>query len=159
MTPTLNDIETPAFVVDEARVLNNIARFQAHCDAAGLALRPHIKTHKTIRFARAQVAAGAVGVNCQKIGEAEVMADGGLDDILITFNILGAAKLRRIGSCGVLGLETVQELVFPVVAIQQARVVVAKQPAGQVQRLYRSQASFGIVEQLAGPRIGSFQRW
>lgn len=96
MARTLNDIETPAFVVNEARVLANISKFQAHCDAQGLKLRPHIKTHKSIRFAREQVAAGAVGINCQKIGEAEVMADGGLDDILITFNILGDAKLARL---------------------------------------------------------------
>ena len=96
MTITLNDIETPAFVVNEARVLRNIDKFQAHCDGQGLKLRPHIKTHKTIGFAKAQVDAGAVGINCQKIGEAEVMADGGLEDILITFNILGAAKLKRL---------------------------------------------------------------
>ena len=96
MTQTEHDIPTPAFVVDEARTLANIAKFQAHCDAQGLKLRPHIKTHKSIRFAKAQIAAGAVGINCQKIGEAEVMADGGLDDILITFNILGASKLRRL---------------------------------------------------------------
>ncbi len=92
----LNDIETPAFIVNEARVLQNISKIQAHCDAEGLGLRPHIKTHKTVRFAKAQVQAGATGINCQKIGEAEVMADGGLDDILITFNILGASKLRRL---------------------------------------------------------------
>jgi len=96
MTCTLNDIETPAFIIDEARVRRNIRQFQDHCDAAGLKLRPHIKTHKSIRLARAQVAAGAVGINCQKIGEAEVMATAGLDDILITFNILGASKLARL---------------------------------------------------------------
>lgn len=96
MTYTLDDIETPAFVVNEARTLANISKFQAHCDAAGLKLRPHIKTHKSIRFAKAQVEAGAIGINCQKIGEAEIMADGGLQDILITFNILGASKLRRL---------------------------------------------------------------
>ena len=96
MTQSLNEIETPAFVVNEERVLKNIAKFQAHCDSQGLRLRPHIKTHKTIHFAKAQLSAGAVGINCQKIGEAEVMADGGLDDILITFNILGASKLQRL---------------------------------------------------------------
>lgn len=96
MTRSLTDIETPAFIVNEDRVLGNIAKFQAHCDAQGLRLRPHIKTHKSIRFAKAQISAGAVGINCQKISEAEVMADGGLDDILITFNILGAAKLARL---------------------------------------------------------------
>ncbi len=96
MAYKLNDIETPAFVINETRVLANISKFQAHCDAQGLELRPHIKTHKSIRFAKAQVAAGSTGINCQKIGEAEVMAEGGLDDILITFNILGASKLRRL---------------------------------------------------------------
>ena len=96
MTCSLNDVETPAFVVNESRALKNIRKFQSHCAAQGLALRPHIKTHKTIHFAKAQVGAGAVGINCQKISEAEVMADGGLNDILITFNILGASKLNRL---------------------------------------------------------------
>ncbi len=96
MTQALNDIETPAFIINEAQTLENISKFQAYCDARGLRLRPHIKTHKTIRFAKAQVDAGAAGINCQKIGEAEVMADGGIDDILITFNILGTSKLRRL---------------------------------------------------------------
>lgn len=89
-------IETPAFVVREAVALRNIRAFQAHCDRAGLALRPHIKTHKLIRLAQAQIAAGARGITCQKIGEAEVMAGGGIDDILITYNILGAEKLARL---------------------------------------------------------------
>jgi D-serine deaminase-like pyridoxal phosphate-dependent protein len=90
------DIETPAFVVDEAVALRNIMTFQAHCNAKGLTLRPHIKTHKLIHFAKAQAEAGAIGITCQKIGEAEVMAEAGLEDILITFNILGEAKLKRL---------------------------------------------------------------
>lgn len=94
--PDITEVETPAFVVNEAIVLRNIAAYQAHCDAAGLTLRPHIKTHKLVQLAKAQIAAGANGITCQKIGEAEVMADGGLDDILITYNILGAAKLARL---------------------------------------------------------------
>jgi len=93
---TFGDLDTPCIVIDEAIALNNIRALQAHCDAAGLALRPHIKTHKMVAFARAQIEAGAAGINCQKIGEAEVMADGGLDDILITFNIVGAGKLERL---------------------------------------------------------------
>jgi D-serine deaminase-like pyridoxal phosphate-dependent protein len=88
--------ETPALVIDEGIALANIARFQAHCDAAGLALRPHIKTHKLPHFARAQIAAGACGITVQKIGEAEVMADAGIDDILLTYNILGVDKLARL---------------------------------------------------------------
>jgi D-serine deaminase-like pyridoxal phosphate-dependent protein len=92
----IDSIETPAFVVSEAVALRNIRAFQDHCDKVGLRLRPHIKTHKLVRFAKAQVNAGAIGITCQKIGEAEVMVEGGLDDILITYNILGPAKLSRL---------------------------------------------------------------
>ena len=88
--------DTPALVIDEAVALANIRAFQARCDEVGLSLRPHIKTHKTLHFARHQLAAGACGITCQKIGEAETMADGGVDDILITFNVVGAAKLERL---------------------------------------------------------------
>ena len=96
MSDALERIETPAFVVRDAVARRNIAAFQAYCDRQGLALRPHVKTHKLLRFARAQIEAGARGITCQKIGEAEVMADGGIDDILITYNILGPDKLARL---------------------------------------------------------------
>src|SRR5436853_3230236 len=89
---------TPAIVVDMDRVERNIARVQAACTAAGLANRPHIKTHKSPVLARLQVAAGAKGITCQKIGEAEVMVDGGLDDILISYNLLGEEKMNRLGA-------------------------------------------------------------
>lgn len=96
MTYNCANIETPAFVINEEIALTNIEKFQKHCDDVGLLLRPHIKTHKSIRFAKAQLAAGAIGITCQKISEAEVMAAGGIDDILITYNILGALKLKRL---------------------------------------------------------------
>jgi D-serine deaminase-like pyridoxal phosphate-dependent protein len=89
---------TPAVVVDMARVERNIARVQTACDAAGLANRPHIKTHKSPLLAKLQVEAGARGITCQKIGEAEVMVDGGLDDILISYNLLGEQKMARLGA-------------------------------------------------------------
>lgn len=89
---------TPAVVIDLDKVEANIARLQAACDAAGLANRPHIKTHKSPELARMQRDAGARGITCQKLGEAEVMADGGLDDILISYNILGEEKLGRLGA-------------------------------------------------------------
>ena len=75
---------TPCAVIDMDRVERNIARIQAACDAAGVANRPHIKTHKSPLLAQMQVAAGARGITCQKLGEAEVMADAGIDDILIS---------------------------------------------------------------------------
>ncbi len=65
-------------------------------DKHGLPFRPHIKTHKIAAVAAAQVAAGAVGINCQKLTEAEGFADAGFDDILITYNILGAQKLAGL---------------------------------------------------------------
>src|SRR6478672_13221032 len=87
---------TPCAVIDMDKVERNIARIQAACEAAGLANRPHIKTHKSPMLARMQVTAGARGITCQKIGEAEVMADAGIADILLTFNIVGLLKLRRL---------------------------------------------------------------
>jgi D-serine deaminase-like pyridoxal phosphate-dependent protein len=90
------DIETPAVLIDLDRVDRNIARFQEYCDRHDIAVRPHIKTHKLPRLARQQIEAGAVGITCQKIGEAEVMADAGIEDIFITYNIVGETKLRRL---------------------------------------------------------------
>lgn len=89
---------TPAAVVDMDRVDANIARVQAMCDAAGVANRPHIKTHKSPMLARLQRDAGASGITCQKLGEAEIMANGGLDDILISYNLIGEEKVRRLGA-------------------------------------------------------------
>jgi len=91
------EIGTPALVVDLDVVERNIARLQAQCDAAGVKNRPHIKTHKSVRLARLQMAAGAAGITCQKLGEAEIMADAGIDDIFISYNLLGEEKIGRLG--------------------------------------------------------------
>ena len=92
------DLETPCVVIDVAKVEANLARAQAHSAANGYALRPHIKTHKLPRFARRQVELGAVGITAQKLGEAEVMADGGLTDIFVPYNIVGDKKLARLAA-------------------------------------------------------------
>jgi D-serine deaminase-like pyridoxal phosphate-dependent protein len=92
------DLSTPRPLIDEDRMTANIARVQAYADQHGLAFRPHIKTHKLPSVAKLQVEAGAKGINCQKITEAEVFADAGFEDILITFNILGVEKLERLAS-------------------------------------------------------------
>jgi D-serine deaminase-like pyridoxal phosphate-dependent protein len=89
---------TPCAVIDMDRVERNIARVQATCDAAGVANRPHIKTHKSPVLAQLQVKAGAKGITCQKIGEAEVMAAAGIDDILISYNLIGEEKMARLGA-------------------------------------------------------------
>src|ERR1700759_3329525 len=89
---------TPCAVIDMDKVERNIARVQAACDATGVAARPHIKTHKSPMLAQMQIKAGAKGITCQKLGEAEVMADAGIDDILITYNLLGDQKMARLGA-------------------------------------------------------------
>lgn len=94
----LAEIETPCVVIELAKVEANLARAQAHADANGYRLRPHIKTHKLPRFARRQVELGAVGITAQKLGEAEIMAEAGLTDILIPYNIIGESKLRRLAA-------------------------------------------------------------
>jgi D-serine deaminase-like pyridoxal phosphate-dependent protein len=93
---TIYDIETPAVLIDLDRVEANLSRAQTYADSHDLKLRPHIKTHKIPRLAQRQVELGAVGITCQKLGEAEVMADAGLADILLPYNILGPAKLARL---------------------------------------------------------------
>jgi len=89
---------TPVAVIDMDRVERNIARVQAACDAAGVANRPHIKTHKSPELAKLQIKAGARGITCQKLGEAEVMANAGIDNILISYNLLGDEKMARLGA-------------------------------------------------------------
>ena len=89
---------TPCAVIDMDRVERNIARIQKACDDAGVANRPHIKTHKNPTLAKAQVAAGAKGITCQKIGEAEIMANAGINNILISYNLLGEEKMARLGA-------------------------------------------------------------
>ena len=89
---------TPAVVVDLDRIERNIARVQAICDKAGVANRPHIKTHKSPLLARMQRDAGARGITCQKLGEAEVMVAAGIDDVLIPYNIVGEDKLERLAA-------------------------------------------------------------
>ena len=93
---SLFELETPAVLIDLDIVEANLRRAQDFADRHGIRLRPHIKTHKLPRFAERQVALGAVGITCQKLGEAEVMADAGLSDILLPYNILGPSKLVRL---------------------------------------------------------------
>ena len=81
----LTDLQTPAVLVDVDRAGRNIERMQAAASARGLRLRPHAKTHKSIEFARQQIARGAVGICCAKLGEAEVFADAGIADIRLPY--------------------------------------------------------------------------
>lgn len=90
---------TPVPIVDLDVVRRNIARLQSICDAAGVQNMPHFKTHKSLRIAKMQRDAGATGVTCQKLDEAEILADAGFENVVISYNVLGrakAAKLQRV---------------------------------------------------------------
>ncbi|MDR7077386.1 D-serine deaminase-like pyridoxal phosphate-dependent protein [Neobacillus niacini] len=92
----LNTLDTPTLLVDYQKLLMNINQTATFVKEQGIALRPHIKTHKSVKIAQMQLKAGAVGVTTAKISEAEVMAAGGIDDILIAYPISSPAKINRL---------------------------------------------------------------
>src|ERR1700693_87080 len=89
-------LDTPALLVDLDVMEVNIARIVATSRMHGVAWRPHSKAHKTPEIAQMQIAAGAIGVTCAKLGEAEVMAAAGIRDILIANQIVGPIKIARL---------------------------------------------------------------
>lgn len=89
-------IDTPALIVDLDALEANITRMARYARAHGVRLRPHFKTHKCVEIARRQIAAGAVGLCCQKVSEAEVLVSGGIRDVLVTNEVLAPAKLDRL---------------------------------------------------------------
>jgi D-serine deaminase-like pyridoxal phosphate-dependent protein len=93
----INELDTPVLTIDLDALETNLDRYQRYYTEHGIGLRPHIKTHKTLAVAHMQMERGAIGLTCQKIGEAEVMATGGLNvDLLIPYNIIGKQKLDRL---------------------------------------------------------------
>jgi len=94
----VSDLETPSVLIDLDKMERNIALMQKRCDDLGIQFRPHIKTHKIPDIARRQIEAGAVGIACQKVSEAEVFADAGFHDIQIPYNIVGERKTRRLAA-------------------------------------------------------------
>lgn len=94
---SVSDLETPAVTILADRLEANIRRAQHLLNARGIGNRPHIKTHKIPAVGRMQMAAGAIGITCQKLGEVETFIDGGVaDDILVTFNIVGQKKTDHL---------------------------------------------------------------
>jgi D-serine deaminase-like pyridoxal phosphate-dependent protein len=92
----LDELDTPSLVVHLDALGRNIGEMAAVAGAAGVRLRPHTKTHKAPEIARMQAEAGAAGITVAKLGEAEVMADAGLEDLLIAFPVVGERKLARL---------------------------------------------------------------
>jgi D-serine deaminase-like pyridoxal phosphate-dependent protein len=85
--PRLSDLPTPQVLIDHRRALRNIERVQSLATNAGLSLRPHAKTHKSPVVASWQIERGAVGICCAKVGEAEVFADAGIQDIRLPYPV------------------------------------------------------------------------
>jgi D-serine deaminase-like pyridoxal phosphate-dependent protein len=96
VTVHVADLDTPALLFDLDVVERNIAEMAAIARDAGVRLRPHTKTHKAPEIARMQTGAGATGITVAKLGEAEVMADAGFDDVLVAYPIVGERKLARL---------------------------------------------------------------
>jgi D-serine deaminase-like pyridoxal phosphate-dependent protein len=92
------DLNTPVLILDVEALDRNIAAMAALAAGRGVALRPHAKTHKSVDIARRQIAAGALGVCCAKIGEAEVLADGGVTGILITSPVAAPRAVERLAA-------------------------------------------------------------
>jgi D-serine deaminase-like pyridoxal phosphate-dependent protein len=90
------ELDTPSLVIDLDVVEHNVAEMAQRTNKSGVQLRPHTKTHKMPQIAQLQVDAGASGITCAKVGEAEVMVAAGFDDILIAYPIYGTEKLLRL---------------------------------------------------------------
>ena len=92
----ISDLDTPAIIVDLDIMDRNLARMADYCREHQLRLRPHTKTHKIPELAKRQLAGGATGITVAKLGEAEVMLDAGITDILIAYPIVGPEKTTRL---------------------------------------------------------------
>jgi 3-hydroxy-D-aspartate aldolase len=92
----LNEVDTPSLLIDLDAFERNLRRMAEAAQLAGVALRPHAKTHKSPDIALRQIELGAVGVCCQKVSEAEAMVQGGVQDVLVSNEIVGHKKLERL---------------------------------------------------------------
>lgn len=114
------DADTPALLVDLDRLEHNIARMAAVARAAGVALRPHFKTHKSVEIARRQVTAGAVGMTVAKLDEAAALVDGGITDVFLAHQLVGPPKLQRA-----MDLASRTRLILAVDSVVGARAIAA----------------------------------
>src|SRR5699024_4227563 len=96
MVNELNHLDTPALLLNLNKVEKNIDDIAIFAKEAGVNVRPHIKTHKSIDIAKRQIEAGSVGVTVAKVGEAVVMVEGGIRDVLIAYPLVSTHKLERV---------------------------------------------------------------
>ena len=98
MSRTLDDLSTPCVLVDEDVMQRNLRRMQERADGWRVALRPHVKTHKSTQLAREQLRLGASGLTVATVAEAEVFVRAGFSDVCIAYTVIGADKLARIAA-------------------------------------------------------------
>jgi D-serine deaminase-like pyridoxal phosphate-dependent protein len=122
LSAALAALDTPALLVNLAVLDANIARIAGACRAYGVKWRPHIKENKTPEIVARQMAAGAIGVTCAKLGEAEVMAAAGITNILIANQVVGRTKIER--------LARLREIVDPIVAVDSLAHIEALETGG-----------------------------
>lgn len=164
-------VETPALVIDLDAMERNLAAMAAFARSQGVGLRPHAKMHKSAAIAKAQIAAGAVGVCVQKVSEAEVLADAGIADIYISNEVIDAAKLMRVAALAgritlaiavdsILGIDRLAEAcraassapnVFVEIDVGQGRCGVSPEEAGALARhVVSSGLRFGGIQAYQG---------
>ena len=125
----IEDLDTPAMLVDLDAMDRNIAHIAAAAKSAGVNWRPHAKGHKSPAVAHRQIAAGAIGVTVAKVGEAEVFATNGVRDILIANQVIGPIKTRRLAA---------------LIAATGADIAVAVDQADNIRELDAAAAEFGV---------------
>jgi 3-hydroxy-D-aspartate aldolase len=125
----LTEVDTPALLIDLDAFEGNLRRLADALPKDGrVKLRPHAKTHKSPDIALQQMARGAVGVCCQKVGEAEILVRGGVPDVLVSNQIVGPSKLRRLAALA-----------------REARIGVCADDAGNIADLDAAAAEAGIT--------------
>ena len=124
----LDEVDTPALILDLDAFEGNLKRLQASIAGRKIMLRPHAKSHKCPQIALRQIALGAVGVCCQKVSEAEAMVEGGVPDVLVANEVVGATKLRRLAALA-----------------KQAKVAVCADDAGNVKDIDAAAREFGVT--------------
>ena len=95
---SVDEVDTPALIIDLDAFERNLDRMAAAARDLGVGLRAHAKTHKSPIIAAQQIARGAVGQCCQKVGEAEILVAGGVADVLVSNQVIGARKIDRVAA-------------------------------------------------------------
>lgn len=119
MSTSLADLPTPSVVIDLDKLEANLTRMQRVCDHHGVALWPHIKTHKMVEVARRQLAVGAAGLTCAKLGEAEAMLPSGVRRIFIAHSLVAPALAPRLRALA----EQLDELIVAATSLPQAEAL------------------------------------